>query len=154
MLNVEGPDEYMEDCVLQSYWLAYIRMAEPTLHQGTCAELGYDFVSTGTVFGRSKLYWKGGLKAYKWFTQIYLQAHPNIETMLAQTRDKNIACHHAASWSFLGRILIGAGVALLLLLLCLLFCSIHRRHRREIDDQALYFQLAETLRAQCASEYL
>mmetsp|Transcript_25419 Transcript_25419/g.70805 ORF Transcript_25419/g.70805 Transcript_25419/m.70805 type:complete len:274 (-) Transcript_25419:1-822(-) len=89
---VEGPVEYMEDCVLKSYWYVYFRMEQPTLHQGTCAEMGYDFVSAGPVFSRSNTYWKGGRAAFQVFAGPYFKAHPDMEAMLKKTRDETPAC--------------------------------------------------------------
>merc|ERR1712043_87709 len=96
---VEGPAAYMEHCVLQSYWYSYLRMSQPLLHQGTCAEMGFVFISTGPVFSSSKIYWKGGAAAFDAFAIPYFKAHPNMEAMLKKTHDANPACKSTTtSW--------------------------------------------------------
>lgn len=120
---VEGPVEYMEHCVLKSNWYSYLRMAQPTLHHGTCAEIGYEFVSIGRIFQKSKIYWKGGVTAFDAFARPYFKAHPDMEAMLSKTRDANPACKsitNSSVWIIIVMVaLLGLAAVLLLLCMCL-----------------------------------
>merc|ERR1712059_85516 len=94
---------------------------------------GYDFVSTGPSFTKSKMYWKGGAVAFDAFAGPYFKAHPDMAAMLNKTREENPACESAAphsgnGWVWVAVVVLGV-TAFLICLICLILRRVFLRRR-------------------------
>lgn len=131
----------MEHCVLQSNWYSYLRMAQPTLQPGTCSGMGYGFVSTGQIFDKSEMYWKGGATAFDAFAGPYFKAHPDMKAMLSETRDRNPACKSVATFGgfrLIADAVLGLVIALLLVVVLLfVYRTLRRLHQRRAIDSSM-----------------
>ncbi len=94
----EGPATYMRQCQFHSDLFAFVPAGRPVWAAPgeTCASLGFEYIGPERVFTGMRPYFRGGVPAWTAYNTQFHKGHPDVETILNNTRDWNPACRAAA----------------------------------------------------------